>query len=387
MPKMALRPCLALALFGLVACSDDTKSAPFDAPDAAPDAGNDGGSDVSEDTTEPLAVPEFGTDETRLIAGMASSEHGLMRPTDLAFNPDDPTTLWVTSQANDAMLLVFDAGTDAQTEELRQDMARNHFMEEVTSLAFGAPGTFATCQESRNTYDGQAPPDDFMGPVLWPSDLEVFARVNQDPFGALAGSHLDMLHESPLCMGIAHYRDNAYFVFDGHNGNLAYYDFRTDHGPGADYHGDGIIFRYPEIELTRVVGVPSHMEYHAQSDRLFIADTGGSRVLWVDVSSGERGRELPWTGEFVADYAEYTGMEWGVFADDLLRPSGLTIHDGRLFIGDHGTGEIIAYDLATGDELDRLDTLSDELTGVAVGPDGMIWFIDSAYDEVLRVLP
>ena len=372
-----------------VACGGDSSGAiattdggaASDAIGAESDASGPG--DVTE-SEQALAVPEFGRDETRVIRGVASGREGLIRPLDLAFNPDDPTTLWVSSQGNDSMLVVFDAESDAPSFDLRQDTFRNHFMEEVSSFAFGADQTFASCHESRNTYDGQAPPNDFMGPVLWPSDLEFFARVFQDPFGDLAGSHLDMLHESPLCVGIAHYRDNVYFVNDGHNGDLVYYDFVDDHGFGEDYHSDGIVFRYPEIELTRVPGVPGHMEF--VGDTLYIADTGGSRVLAVDVTSGERGRDLITFNEPLADYAQYENMQWSVFADDAVdTPSGLAIHDGRLFIGDHATGEIIAFDLDTGEELGRLDTLAEELVGIEVSPAGELWFIDAAYDEVLHV--
>ena len=307
---------------------------------------------------------------------------------ELAFDPDNPRNLWVASQGNDGIVVVFDAGTEDQRTELFLDAFRNHFMEEVSSLAFGQPGTFATCQESRNTYDGQAPPNDFMGPALWPSDLDLFAEVFQNPFGSDLGSHLDMLHESPLCMGIAHYRNNEYFIFDGHNGHLVYYDFAADHGPGQDDHADGVIHRYTDLDLTRVEGVPGHMEYDPESNRVFIADTGASRIMTFEVGTGTRARDLIPTGESVADYAEYTGSTHSVFADQgLVRPSGLAIHDGRLFVSDHATGEIIAFDLETGEELDRVDTLSEELMGITVGPDGMLWMVDAAYSEVLRLQP
>jgi len=381
---------LTFAASLLVACGDGDSNGAMTG--AGPDAGagaDASTADASGDTGSveaPLTVPEFGRDDTRQIRGVASASEGLSRPLDLAFNPEDPTTLWVASQDNDSMLIVFDAEGSDPTFDLRQDEFRNHFMEEVAGFAFGANSTFASCHESRNTYDGQAPPNDFMGPALWPSDLDIFARVFQDPFGDLAGSHLDMLHESPLCMGIAHYRDNIYFVNDGSEGDLVYYDFVEDHGPGEDYHSDGIVYRYPEIELTRVPGVPGHMEM--DGDILYIADTGGSRVLAVDVTSGERGRSLFPFGEPLAEYAQYVNMDWSVFAEDTLdTPSGLAIHDGRLFVGDYATGEIVAFDLETREELGRLDTLSEELVGLEVSPNGELWFIDAAFDEVLHVVP
>lgn len=376
----------------VAACGDDAQSLAVEPPGedtSSSDTGADAGSpDTEADAPAPPIVPEFGTEETRLIAAFASRNDGLQRPRDLEFDPDNPTNLWVASQGNDGIVILFDAGTEQQRTELFLDAFRNHFMEEVSSLAFGQPGTFATCQESRNTYDNQGPGNDFMGPALWPSNLDVFAAIFQDPFGSDLGSHLDMLHESPLCMGIAHYRDNAYFVFDGLNGHLVYYDFQVDHGPGQDDHSDGIIHRYVDLPLTRVQGVPGHMEYDAESNRLFIADTGGSRVVTFEVGTGSRSRSLTPTGELVQDYAEFTDCTHAEFVSTgLVRPSGLAIHDGRLFVGDHATGEIIAYDLETGEELDRLDTQSEELMGITVGPDGMIWFVDAAYNEVLRIRP
>ena len=374
----------------LVGCGDDP--API-VP--AADSGVDTGTtptDVAADTAEetapaPPLVAEFGHEDTRQIRGYAGPSDGLMRPLDLEFNPESPTDLWVSSQDNDGIVILFDAGTDEQRTELFLDAFRNHFLEAVTSIAFGANSTWGSCQESRNTYDGQAPPNDFMGPALWPSDLDVFAAVFQDPFGLDLGSHLDMLHASPNCMGIAHYQANQYFVFDGHNGHMVYYDFVIDHGPGQDDHSDGIIRRYPEVNLTRVEGVPGHMEYHAESNRVFIADTGAGRVLAYTVGTGTHERDLAEINEPLAEYSEYSGADFVTFVDGLQQPSGLAIHEGRLFIGDHATGVIHAYDIETGELLDSMDSGAEDLAGLEIGPDGTLWFIDAAFHEVLRVLP
>jgi hypothetical protein len=64
--------------------------------------------------------------------------------------------------------------------------------------------TFATCQESRNTYNDQAPPNDFMGPTLWPADFDVYAHSNPEAVafvGSDLGSHIDMLHTRQLRLG------------------------------------------------------------------------------------------------------------------------------------------------------------------------------------------
>jgi sugar lactone lactonase YvrE len=44
--------------------------------------------------------------------------------------------------------------------------------------------------------------------------------------------------------------------------------------------------RYPEVKLTRVPGVPGHMVVDPETRTVFIADTGGGRVVAVDADSG-----------------------------------------------------------------------------------------------------
>ena len=57
-----------------------------------------------------------------------------------------------------------------------------------------------------------------------------------DPAVSCFFTHYDMLHESPLCMGIAHDPEvatpfgNVYWAFDGLNGTLMRYDFQEPHG-------------------------------------------------------------------------------------------------------------------------------------------------------------
>ena len=178
---------------------------------------------------------------------MVTSADGLNQPMDLAFDPDEPTMLWIPNRADDSMTIVFDAGLPTQSSENRVDPYALHFMEEVSSIDFGQSGTFGTCQESRNTYNGQAAPNDFTGPTLWPSNLDVFAESNPAAVEYLTqlfgfptdlGSHLDMQHETPLCTGIAWERDNVYWTFDGLNETIDRVDFQEDHGPGYDDHSD-----------------------------------------------------------------------------------------------------------------------------------------------------
>ncbi|MEZ4438156.1 MAG: hypothetical protein R3B72_03665 [Polyangiaceae bacterium] len=351
---------------------------PGSGPGAGPGPSTGAGPGVGGGTS---GVPELGG--TLTLVGTAAD--GLNRPRDLAFHPQRPGEVWVVNQAIDGTVIFFDAGGEAQTSELRIDYYAAHFMDGVSSIAMGAADTFATCQESRNTWNGQQAPDDFMGPTLWPADLSIYGKANQSQ-GGLLGSHLDMLHESPWCMGIAHDHANVYWVFDGRHGDVVRYDFQAPHIVGGDDHSDGIIRRYDDVSVTRVADVPSHLELDAATGWLYVADTGSGRVLRLDTASGQNAGSLSPTGEWVAEYSRVQGATVEVFASGLGEPSGLALHDGRLFVGDHQSGTIVVFDLA-GAELARLETGASELMGLTVGPQGRLWYVDGGADQLVRVDP
>ncbi|TPV92729.1 MAG: hypothetical protein B7733_24225 [Myxococcales bacterium FL481] len=290
------------------------------------------------------------------------------------------------------MIIFHSPGTDDQESEERVDRYGEHFSASPAAFAFGANQTFATIQESENEWNIQPvnPPDNFMGPTLWPSDLDIFAAVGQAfPPGDQEGSHLDMLHVSPLSMGIAHEADNIYWVFDGKAGNIVRYDFKDDHGPGGWDHRDGVIRRFSDVEVKRVPDVPSHMvmDKSASPRLLYIADTGNSRIMVLDTSSGTNTGPLPGNKDGCSEYSGVSGAEYQVLVDSGLdQPSGIELHDGRLFVSDHATNEIIAYDLA-GEELARLETEAEGIMGLAVGPEGHLWYVDGAADQVVRIDP
>ena len=86
------------------------------------------------------------------------------------------------------------------------DRAPYHYMANVSSLSFDPRGQFATCQESLNDYIGHMRPNFFMGPSLY-STTTPLVSSKQDacaPGETCFLIHIDMLHEAPLCMGIAH---------------------------------------------------------------------------------------------------------------------------------------------------------------------------------------
>lgn len=385
-PRAPLSLLLSLAV---VACADPNPGDGSGGEDSTGTTGATTGGDeptggaTGGTTGDAHVVPQFGA--TFTVIGTAAD--GLNAVRDLEFNPAAPGQLWTFNMLSHGVVLFFEPGAAQQTSEVRIDAYGQHFMAFVSSAAFGDSGTFATCQESRDEWNvGPQAPDDFMGPTLWPSDLDIFAKVGQDfPPGAQEGSHLDMLHQSPLCMGIAHEAANVFWAFDGMHGNIVRYDFQADHGPGGGDHSDGIITRYSDVAVTRVANIPGHMEFDHATGMLYIADTGGGRILRLDTATGTNVGKLP--GEW--DGADYTGVEGAdvvVLAEGLVEPSGLALHDGRLFVSEHGTGDVVAFDL-DGQEVDRLATPAKRIMGITIGPAGDLWYADAGANEVVRVDP
>lgn len=330
------------------------------------------------------------------VTTVVTDQDGLDLPRALAFDAQVADRLWVVNRGDDGATIISGAGTEAQESAHVVDPYAMHFMEEVSSIAFGQPGTFGTCQESRNTYNDQYAPNDFMGPTLWSSDLEVFGSSNPDAVEYLTdlygfpvdlGSHLDMQHESPLCMGIAWERDNRYWVFDGQEGSIDMVDFHQDHGVGFDDHSDGETATYVSGELARVADVPSHLALDPATGLLYVADTGNGRIAVLDTASGTRGDDRRLTEPGTQHY-EVDGAELWTLVDGLDQPSGLALHDGVLYVTEHGAGMIRAFDLQ-GAALDALDPGLDEgaLMGIAArGPDDL-WLVDAVADQVLRLQP
>lgn len=323
---------------------------------------------------------------------VADQRHGLRRPRALAFNPEHEGELWVVNQRDDSTVTFFDLHTDQPRVAKRVDPYALHFMDAPSSIAFGTPMTFATCQESRNTYNDQAPPNDFMGPTLWPADFDVYAHSNPEAVafvGADLGSHLDMLHESPLCMGIAWEKDNVYWTFDGLSGSISRFDFMQDHGVGYDDHSDGVIWRHAVGEVGYVENVPSHLVYAADSGLLYIADTGNARIAVLNTTTGRsRGRLEPI--EPGTQLWRMVDTELTTLVDattgELAQPSGLALHDGLLYVSDNATGRITAFAL-DGTRVDWLDTglSAGGLMGLAFDGAGALYVLDGGGNRLLRL--
>lgn len=325
---------------------------------------------------------------------LIASSPQVAAPRDLAFNPRREGELWVINAETSSVTLVFGATAGNANFRIEQRRDRNyaHFMPSPTSMAFGAdetndaainaalaPGTFATCHESRNGGN------DFMGPVLWSSDLGVFAVRN-----GLLGSHLDMLHQSPICMGIAWAGvGNVYWTFDGLSGSVSKYDFQRDHGVGNDDHADGQIWRYVRGQVKAVPRVVSHVFYRPEDQMLYIADTGNARVARLATTTGTQAGAL--TPK--QDEAESWEMTGATLTDVVPRasgrltaPSGIEAFGPHLYVSDNATGIIHKVKLdGTAVAAVQTDAAPGGLAGMAFGPDRKLYFVDQAGSRVLRL--
>jgi len=343
-------------------------------------------------------VEQFGVgfDEVTI----ADSSDYLNDPRDLEFHPGRANELWIANRATDTITIVENTGLENQTSQNRADSHRNHFLEEVSAISFGAyhpefDYQWGSAQESRNTYNGQANPNNFMGPALWPSSLSHFAIENQNTGNGLLGSHIDMLHESPYGVGIAHDYDNVYWYNDGYYGELVRYDFQEDHDTGEHDHSDGVVRRYSDVQLTHSYGTPSHMVMDKSNGMLYIADAGANRVVWVNTDDptttstnimDDASRLEP-----LAEYSRIGGVEWGILATGLNLPSGIALADGQLFVSENGNGKIVAYDLASDGksavQLDKIQTTATSIMGLEVGPNGHLYYVDNGQDKAVRIDP
>ncbi len=328
-------------------------------------------------------VPQFGLNGEQHIIPMAKRSDGLSHPRDLAFDPFSPRDLWVVDRDWDGNIVLFEAGTRGQRIDRMRDMAASHFMEEVSSLSFSNQGTFGTCQESRNNMDGFSYPNDFMGPVLWSTDLMIHCSVNQEENAqGLNGSHLDMLHQSPLCMGMAHHDGNAFFVADGFNGHIVRYDFQEPHVPGGHDHSDGIVSRYPELSFKMVPDVPSHMQL--EDNILYYVDSGNGALKMADIASGRVGGNLIARNEPLEVFNSIVNVAQAELITGLDTPSGLAMTDAHIFLSFPKTGDIVAYDRA-GAEVDRFVTGKPGVMGITIGPRGRLWYVN-AYEGTVNMV-
>ncbi len=330
----------------------------------------------------PLVFPDF--EPTYTV--VANAADGVARPQDLDFHPDADRSheLWVvnkgTEDTGSDMVILFDVRDDSAGSENRRDGNAWHFMNLTSAIAFSPDTT--NWANSPEITDANHSGGIFTGPSLWSGDLDVFAM----PSGG-NGSHLDMVHQSPNSMGIAWEKKDIYWVFDGYADELVRYDFADDHGPGNDYHADAKVKRYSQVPVARVEGTPSHMVIDQATGWMYIADTAGGSVLRVDTNSGTKGDDIVPALNFepLAMNVQMEGEVWETFTDGLTEPCGIEVFGEVLYVSDRATGEIIAYEISTAEEIGRVQTDAQAIMGLKADPDGVLHYVDRGSNEVVRI--
>ncbi|MEO5570710.1 MAG: T9SS type A sorting domain-containing protein, partial [Bacteroidia bacterium] len=203
------------------------------------------------------------------------------------------------------------------------------------------------------------------------------------------GSHIDMLHQSPFSMGIAHDSAMAYWVMDGHNDNICKYDYVMDHGPGYDNHGAGKIWRYIDVSVTRVPQVPSHMVLDKSTGWLYYVDGGPKKIKRMDTNSGTITGTLTVPATASEPLAGYWKVQT-VTVEELdtltTQPCGIDYYNGRLIVSDYTTGDIYLYSTTSAFTLlQTIVTGHPGMMGVKVGPDGHIWCVNKTESKVYRL--
>lgn len=321
-----------------------------------------------------------------LIAG---SDEDIEDPTDLDFHPVlSNMELWVINRGTEATgsntTTLYNAGSDAQTSINKEDGNAWHFMSLTTGIAFSENSNFAT---SPGVYDANHDGGGaFTGPALWSSDMTIYA----EPSGG-NGSHLDMLHQSPYCQGIAAERDNVFWIFDGYSDDIVRYDFAEDHGPGNADHSDGVVRRYSDDEVLKDADdqIVSHLVLDKEKKWLYVVDHGNQRVIRIDITTGS---DMGGTPDYpnpepIEEYSEYTGYTQELVVSGLDKPAGIDVIEDRMIVSEYETGEIIIYDISSmpAVELSRINTGLNSVQGLKIGPEGKIWFVDQNSNGVYRL--
>lgn len=372
-----------LCAVGLLGCSSQA----IDSPDEQTSLGGAGAGMVA----APVTVVDIYTPTAKLP----------FSATAVAFNPTVAGELWLVlrhfpsgkpctatvmtgcAALPGVMGVVSNATSDAPTGVLKEDGNSWHFMRRPTAVAWGDEQLFSTCGEALTDND-EDDPTPYAGPVLWSSDPAIFGV---DPLPEQNGTHLDMLHETPLCMGLAHESGNAFWAFNGLAGSLDRVDFHSPHQVGGEDHSDGEVHRYIAGQLARTAEVPGHLAYDAARHLVYVADTGHGRVLSVDPSTA-----VP--GDDIARYETLraSGMMDGATVTELVRPgrlqkpSGLALSGDVLYVTDNETSLIYAFDTA-GNLKKTFDTAlpPGSLAGITVGPDAKLYIANLLTGAAQRV--
>lgn len=338
-------------------------------------------------------LTDFYLEETPTLTMVANGDQDIAVARDLDFHPDrERNELWLINKdvfnTGGSTVRFSNPGEPDQEFLYQRDPASRHFLSLPTGIAMGDNNCFATCPGVYDANGNQSTATPFTGPTLWSADPTIYA---QNQFGPL-GSHLDMLHVTPRSQGIAHERWNKYWVVDGTNQDVVMHDFKGDHGPGQDYHGNAIIHRYTEVTVTRDPNnhIVSHCVMDKRSGWLYVVDHGGQRVLRLDTRTGTIAPGNPSFGPFESyvQYENVTGATWEVIIDGGLNsPAGIEVVGSTLLVSDHGTGEIIFYDMENAFAERGRVAVGTGVMGIKAGFDGRIWWVNATNSTLNRMDP
>ena len=335
----------------------------------------------------PNIIPSYtSTTNTFSYDLIVNSSDQISQPRDLDFHPNGD--LWVTNTGTEnsggSTVKVENPGVTGQTDLWEQDGNAWHFMSLPSGIAFSNNGNFAT---STSVLDANHQGNTFTGPTLWSSDPLIYAK----PSGG-NGSHLDMLHESPHCMGICSEEENVFWVYDDYNKDIVRYDFAEDHGPGNSDHDDGEVLRYQGMGLSAINHtIVCHLVLDKDKKWLYFTDGERQRVMRLDITTGNLGGTPSWgPQETLAEYQKVVGYTWEeVVTTGLVEPAGIDLIGNKLIVTDHSNGDIIFYDVSSipATEIGRIQTNEPGIMGTVIGPNGRIWYANASLNKVVKIEP
>jgi sugar lactone lactonase YvrE len=121
---------------------------------------------------------------------------------------------------------------------------------------------------------------------------------------------------------------------------------------------------------------------------LYVADTSNARIAVLDTTTGTVG------STYAPNYDggtqnKVTGATLTTLIDEtsgLQKPAGLALHDDMLFVVDHATSTIWAFDL-DGEVVDYLETgiAENSLMGIDFDSQGQLYVTNVVENQVIRI--